>query len=111
MIRVMLRALSGLTRGTLPLSGATGVVLKRSLAAMGALIDQALGESEPGTSDANYALLLLPWRTCCRTPSSSRKSIPRSAWSPTLPARGSSSTSATAAAGCLPATWTARRCS
>ena len=30
--------------GSLSLSGATGVVLKRSLAAMGALIDQALGE-------------------------------------------------------------------
>lgn len=30
--------------GSLPLSGATGVVLKRSMAAMAALIDQALGE-------------------------------------------------------------------
>jgi len=30
--------------GSLPVSGATGVVLKRSLATMGALIDQALGE-------------------------------------------------------------------
>ncbi|MEO6408078.1 MAG: HAMP domain-containing sensor histidine kinase [Variovorax sp.] len=37
-------ALSALERGTLPVAGATGGVLKRSLAMLGGLIDRALGE-------------------------------------------------------------------
>jgi len=41
--------------GALSLSGATGVVLKRSLAAMGALIDQALGEVRSRATGPHYA--------------------------------------------------------
>lgn len=45
-------AIGAIEHGNLPMSGATGAVLKRSLAALSTLIDRAIGEVRLGVNDA-----------------------------------------------------------